>query len=128
MSTPAPTSKPVTGLTTTKATTTTQRQPQPQLQPQHRSRPSRDDELTGESFKDSDRPSPKCCCSFIWSPYWYVAIRVMSCGGFGLILGFQVYFIVPTLLLLCWSELHLLSALQLHMTMIDWSFPPTIVI
>lgn len=42
--------------------------------------------------------------------------------------GFQVYFVVPTLLLLCWSELHLLSALRLRITTIDRSFPPTIVI
>lgn len=70
---------------TTKATTTTQPQPtlEPQRRsrdPQHRSRPSHDDELIEDTFKDS-----RSRCR--WSPYWYVTIHGVSCVAFGFTRG-----------------------------------------
>jgi len=81
MSASSPVPIPMTTPTTAKATTTTQPQPtlEPQRRsrdPQHQSRPSHDDELIEDTFKDSNS---RCR----WSPYWYVTIHSVSCVAFG---------------------------------------------
>jgi len=88
MSAPAPVSMPMTTPVTAKVTNTTQPQPTlaPQHQsrnPQHRSRPSHDDELIEETFKDSDGQPSRCR----WSPYWYVTTHAVSRAGFELTHG-----------------------------------------